>query len=144
MDEAMKLLQASDLVKDVQSRTIVIYWSWSNLKSTWVNSQGGKINARSDSQLVDTIILYTNISIGEVQMTLGSPDMEIVNIPHGDNINRYVGYIGIYYQYGLGLQNEVSCKDVEPYRSPSVIMISKFTSSRPLHLNSVNDIFRMC
>ncbi len=143
MDEALQILRANDLVKDVQSYATVIGWKWNNVKSIWNDSRGGKIIAKSDSQLVDTIILYTNISIGEVQLTLGSPDMEIVGIPQG-NANPYVGYVGIYQQYGLGMQTEVSCKNAEPFKSPPIIMISESVSNTPLHLNSVNDIFRVC
>lgn len=142
-EAALQILRANDLVKDVQSYATVISWKWNNLKFIWNDSRGGKINAKSDSQLVDTIILYTNISIGEVQLTLGLPGMEIVGIPQG-NANRYVRYVAIYQQYGLGMQTEVSCKNVEPFRSPPIIMISELLSNTPLPLNSVNDIFRVC
>ncbi len=62
VEEAVKLLEASDLVKDVKNETVGIYWRWDKLNPNWINSQdGGQIFAMNSLKLIDTITLYTNI-----------------------------------------------------------------------------------
>jgi hypothetical protein len=142
-EEALQILNTSNLIKDVQSYGTLISWSWGNLRSTWIDSRGGKIIIDSDSQLVDAIVLYTNVSIGEVRLALGSPNIELVSMPQA-NSNSFWGYVGIYFQYGVGIQAEISCMNTEPFRNPPVIIISEPEGDTTSQLNYVNAVFRLC
>jgi hypothetical protein len=124
VEDAVKLLQASKWVGEVDNRTInnvsgYISWTWSDQKPDWINAnQEGEIWA-SQKQVVQ-IMIYGDMQLGDTRLVLGSPDQEIID-RSADRKGQFSLYTAFYSQAGLMIQSWQPCNAEEPLRRPVIL-----------------------
>ncbi|MEZ4672409.1 MAG: hypothetical protein R3E39_31275 [Anaerolineae bacterium] len=81
VDEAVKILEASGWVEDIQLNNLFYYVKWNNNSPTWLagNLCGGS-SIRVTSNLVDVFALDTSLSVREVQLILGRSPFQYVSV----------------------------------------------------------------
>lgn len=147
MDEVVKITQANEWV-DVVDRHVLdkvyglITLTWNDQKPNWIKkNQPTEIFLKN--KLVTMITIYTNIPIGEVMLTLGLPDMEVVEA-RKDQSKQFVYYYAFYPQLGLSMQNWIRCDVHEPLYHPVNIIMSEPKTYVLHHMNSLRDVSRAC
>jgi hypothetical protein len=146
VDEAMKILESSGWVENIENGSIYgvenISWHWSNQKPKGIRSDSvGQIEFRN--QHVTWIMFSTNFSVGEVRLALGSPDAESVDGTE-DPISEYAFYSAYYNRYGFSVDSSYPCDVIEPLRGTTSILISSTIYPPSEFDDSLNDVFHVC
>ncbi len=124
VEDAVKLLQASQWVDKVDNRTInnvsgYISWTWSDQKPDWINNTiEGEIWATQKK--VVQIMIYGSLQLGDIRLLLGSPDQEIIDRT-ADRKRVFSLYTAFYSQTGLMIQSWQPCRVMEPLRRPVIL-----------------------
>lgn len=124
VDEAVRLLQASDWVGAVDNRTInnvsgFISWTWSDRKPSWISaSKEGKIWA-TQKQVVN-INIYSDWQLGDTRIILGAPDQELIDrsIDRKGILSLFSSF---YAQTGLIIESWQPCNVLEPLRRQVIV-----------------------
>lgn len=148
VDEAVKLLEASPWITQLDNRTInnvsgFIEWGWTAQKPDWIDgTHTGRIWA-SQGQVV-TVLLYTALNLGDSRLTLGAPNQEVID-RSADRKGIFTLYSEFYGQLGLVVQTLQPCRVLEPLRRP--IMLTFISQADPkifMEQDSLTDLYTIC
>ena len=148
VDEAVKLLEASEWIDVVDNRTInnvsgFISWTWSAQKPSWIDGRrDGRIWA-SQEQVV-TITVYTVLGVGDSHLALGAPDQGSIDRT-ADRKGIMSLYSEFYGRLGLIVQSWQPCRVLEPLRPQ--IFLTYFNQADPSlfpEADSLSDLRHTC
>ena len=143
-DEAIRILQASDWVKQVDDHSLrnigLVTWQWSNKKPYGFAGDSGFAIRRD---FVDTLILRTDYPLGELRLALGLPSFEIIGRSQTQNI-AHASYWGSYNRYGLVMLGSQPCTAIQPLLQKITITLGGTNVIPTRRFNSLSDMLRVC
>jgi hypothetical protein len=148
VDEALKLLQASRWISQIDNRTVnnvsgYISWQWSDQKPDWISgTTEGEIWATQ--KRVVQVMIYGDLLLGDTQLALGLPDQEVIDTTE-DRRRVYSLYTAAYAQAGLMIQSWQPCRVLEPLRRPVIVTYILPTNPKMFPArDSITDLYHTC
>lgn len=148
VDEAVRLLQSSDWVAQVDNRTInnvsgFISWTWSDHKPSWISaSKEGKIWA-TQTQVVN-INIYSDWQLGDTRLILGIPDQEVIDRSIDRKGIRSL-FSSFYVQTGLIVESWQPCNVLEPLRQQVILTYTVQSDPKAFpERDSLRDLHHTC
>jgi hypothetical protein len=99
LDEAAAVLEAGPYVADYQVTPGKLSWWWNGSQSALLDTSGSAFHGRMEYALVygedrvTSIVLDTNVRLGDLQAALGSPDLITLHVVQPQDASQRAGMI---------------------------------------------------
>lgn len=115
VDEAVALLSAMPYVQDVQVSPNMISWWWTNDRPEVYQQTGRSFDGRMEVAMVNgtlrvtSIVLATNLQVGQLELSLGTPDSITLHTARAESARQGDGIVHVAHYGDMSAFNVLHC-----------------------------------